>query len=272
MGNAGPSIVDKFRYASRHFVAMTWFQKDVRDPAKEVPWQYFAVSGIIMAFGDTWYLATAGHIVDQLEENRAETKSEVKSFALIDHGGVEARYSGCVPFRYEDAEKYYVVNLPAGLDFGFIRIDPFFRKPLEVNAVVPLTEKHWRQPSLRFREYAVIGCPTARQHMDDETDFDPMTGHAQITVMPVAKLSKKDEPKAAKHPRFFARVLDQKVTDIDGFSGGPVIGFGAEQNGVIPYRVVAMQYSWKEKQRVIRASPLSVFVPLFEEQLASTKK
>jgi len=264
-------LVDKLQYVSRHFVVMTWFQQHVRDHAQDATWRYFAVSGFVMSFGGDWYVATAGHILEQLEENRVRQKTRVRSFALIDHGGVQAKFQDSIPFMYEDAAKHYVVDSNAGLDYGFIAISTYFRKLLKANSVIPLAEEHWRQEARSFRDYAVLGCPTVHQSIDEETDYGPMIGHAQVTVMPVAKLAKEDEPKPKKHPRFFAKVLDTKVADIDGFSGGPLIGFGAKKDGVIPYRVVAMQYAWDEKRRIIRASPLSVFAPLFENYYASKK-
>ena len=267
-----PSLIEKLKRPSRHFVSLVWFQQNANEPAGEKTWKNFAAAGFVMSFGGTWYLGTAGHILEDLEENRKARATRTNSFALVDHGGVEADFTDPVPFDFENAVKHYVVDANAGLDFGFIKIAPFYRKLLEANQVVPLTEEHWKRKQGRSRIYVVMGCPSVRRRIKQETDFEPRTGHAQITVMHVRALAKKDEPEPLTYPRLFGRVLDEKVPDIDGFSGGPVIRLGPKKGGVIPYAVVAMQYSWDKRRRVIRASPLAVFGTLFEEQLASKRK
>lgn len=84
----------KYRYGSKHIVVMSRFDQDVTK-SEEDDWRYFAISGFVMSFEDRWFLATAGHIVGDLEHNRANGLTRVRSMGIIDHGGVEVEYKTC---------------------------------------------------------------------------------------------------------------------------------------------------------------------------------
>ncbi|HWB10436.1 MAG TPA: hypothetical protein VFE62_19820 [Gemmataceae bacterium] len=59
----------KYRYCSKHIVVMTRFDQDVEKSVEE-PWRYFAISAFVMSFEDRWFLATAGHIIKNIEQKR----------------------------------------------------------------------------------------------------------------------------------------------------------------------------------------------------------
>lgn len=266
----------KYRYCSKHIVVMTWFDQDVKKNIEE-PWRYFAISGFVMSFEDRWYLATAGHVVKAIENNRTNGLTRSRSFGIIDHGGVEAVHRESYPFDYESAEKYWVED-EDGLDFGFIEIKPFYRKLMEANSVTAIDESHWDRDESEYEEYFVMGLPSDQQIRLGGIERDEVTleGWARIIVMPILKVSDDDAPPQKSTQVIFARVRDERVTnvkDVDGFSGSPVFGMGPkDEQGRLPYRVVAMQYAWDQKKRVVILSPVRTFARLFQQHLAEHKK
>lgn len=264
----------KYRYCSKHIVVMTWFDQDVKKNIEE-PWRYFAISGFVMSFEDRWFLATAGHIVNDLEYNRLNGLTRVRSMGMIDHGGVEAEHKDEFPFNYDGAEKYYVVD-DDGLDFGFIEIQPFYRRIMETNKVTPITESHWdRDDDPEYEEYFVMGLPSNQQIRlgGIEAGESTLEGHARIIVMPILKVSGDDAPPQKSTRVIFAKVRDERVTNVkhvDGFSGSPVYGMGPrDEQGRLPYRLVAMQYAWEPNKRLVILSPVRTFARLFQKHLAT---
>lgn len=267
---------EKYRYCSKHIVVMTWFDQDVKKNIEE-PWRYFAISGFVMSFKNRWFLATAGHIIRDMEENRMNGLTRVRSMGIVDHGGVEAQHTESYPFDYDGAEKYWVAD-GNGLDFGFIEIQPFYRKLMKANSVAAIPESHWdRDEDHEYEEYFVMGLPSNQQIRlgGIEDKESTLVGHGKIVVMPILKVRGDDAPPQKSTPVIFAKVHDERVTNVkhvDGFSGSPVYGMGPrDDQGRLPYRLVAMQYAWEPKKRVVILSPVRTFARLFQQHLAAKK-
>jgi hypothetical protein len=267
---------EKYRECSKHIVVMSWFDQDV-NKSEEEHWRYFAISGFVMSFENRWFLATAGHIVRDLEHNRLNGLTRVRAMGIIDHGGVEAKHTDVFPFDYDGAEKYWVVD-ENGLDFGFIEIQPFYRKTMEANKVAPISESHWDgDEESDFEEYFVMGLPSNQQIRlgGIELGVSTLQGHARIIVMPILTVGDDDAPPQKATPVIYAKCRDERVKTLEhvnGFSGSPVFGMGPKnEDGTIPYRVVAMQYAWNPNKRVIILSPLRTFARLFQQHLAAKK-
>ena len=266
----------KYRYLSKHIVVMTWFDQDVKKDVGD-EWRYFAISGFVMSFEDKWFLATAGHIVRDIEENRLGGLTRVRAMAIIDHGGVEAKHTDAFPFDYDGAEKYWVVDND-GLDFGFIEIQEFYRRTMEANDVVPISESQWDQEEgQEFEENVVIGLPCNQQIRlgDISAGKSTLEGRAQIVVMPILNVRDDDAPPQKSTSVIYAKCRDKKVEKlehVDGFSGSPVFGIGPKnEDGTIPYRVIAMQFAWEPTKRCVVLSPVRTFARLFQQYLASKK-
>lgn len=266
----------KYRYCSKHIVVMTWFDQDVKKNIEE-PWRYFAISGFVMSFENRWFLATAGHIVRDMEHNRLNGLTRVRSMGIADHGGVEAQHQDIYPFDYDGAAKHWVVD-DNGLDYGFIEIKPFYRTMMEANAVTAIDESHWDRDESEYEEYFVMGLPSDQQIRLGGIERGEVTleGRARIIVMPILRVSGDDAPPQKSTQVIFAKVRDERVTnvkDVDGFSGSPVYGMGPkDEQGRLPYRVVAMQYAWDPSKRVVILSPVRTFARLFQQHLAVQKK
>lgn len=265
----------KYRYCSKHIVVMTWFDQDVKKNIEE-PWRYFAISGFVMSFENRWFLATAGHIIRDMEHNRLNGLTRVRSMGIADHGGVEAQHQDIYPFDYDGAEKHWVVD-DDGLDYGFIEIQPFYRTLMEANAVTAIDESHWDRDEPEYEEYFVMGLPSDQQIRLGGIERGEVTleGRARIIVMPILKVSGDDAPPQKSTQVIFAKVRDERVTsvkDVDGFSGSPVYGMGPkDEQGRLPYRVVGMQYAWDPNKRVVIFSSVRTFARLFQQHLAKHK-
>lgn len=263
--------MSKYKYCSKHFVSLNWFDQDIKKHPKDEPWRHFAVSGFVMSIEDQWFLATAGHILHDIEYNRKNNETRVRSMGLHDHGGVEAKFTEPFPFPFCEADKHFMYDEDRGIDFGFIRIEPFYRKIMEANAVKAIPESHWNtDDEFEATEYFVLGIPSAlkvllNKYQGGDT---PLTGFARITVLEIDLLPQDEEQK--EFPRICGKPKNFTVTKpehVDGFSGGPLIGLGAAVDGKIPYRVLGMQHSWDNSQKVVWANPLKLIGELIQKKL-----
>ncbi len=57
-----------FSYLARHFVSVTWIDRTTgeRESANKGIGAPFEMSGFVVSVSDQWYLATAGHILEDL--------------------------------------------------------------------------------------------------------------------------------------------------------------------------------------------------------------
>ena len=219
-----------YKYISKHFVSLAWFQEDLR-PGHAGKQMSFATSGFVMSFDDQWYFATAGHIPSSLNANEKSGNARARSFGYVDHGGVEAKFHGSFPAGYEDAEKFYIYDEIQGLDFALIKIESFYRKTLEANSIAAIDESHWnRTDAFVAAEYVVLGCPMLHQKTRGEIrdGQSNLETHVQIVAMPVEVIDFEDRSK--KYERIACKPKDPSVTKIDhvdGFSGGPLVARGS---------------------------------------------
>ena len=57
-------------------------------------------------------------------------------------------------------------------------------------------------------------------------------------------------------PLFYGRaVLDTKITNIEGMSGGPIFGFYKNEKNELRYWLIALQSTWLKNAHIIKACP-----------------
>src|SRR5207249_3102823 len=91
--------------------------------------------------------------------NTLVSAGTAREFRLVDSFGFPINHDP-VPFEYADAWKCHEDDEPQGLDFAGVEIVPYYRRILETNGVVAVTEDHWRQADyLRYEDYFILGLP-----------------------------------------------------------------------------------------------------------------
>ena len=227
----------------------------------------FAFSGFVMSVRGQWNLVTAGHIVRDLDSLFQNKKATFTGSVLIDGWGSDAVYrqGPFPPFNYLDASRTYVYDDEYGLDFALIGLPKFYQTLLEANGIKPVSERNWvLQDRIVFREHFVLGLPTElKQFTPDGQTFAPTPA-----IIPVTKLDGPPTGHDTQFGRFFGKIFDNvTISDIDGMSGGPIIGIGDGGDGVRRYWIVALQSGWIRDKRIIFGCPVPVFAAMVEAQI-----
>lgn len=89
----------------------------------------------------------------------------------------------------------------------------------------------------------------------------PWIGNRVVFATPLLPIEREEKPPdcvVKPLPRFYGRLLDRSVLDLNGMSGGPVFGITRGEDGV-RYKLVAIQSSWDE-DRTIAACEARSFI------------
>ena len=157
------------------------------------------------------------------------------------------------------------------MDFGFIRIRPFYQRLLEANGIEAVEERRWRNLHLvNFTHYGVLGIPEERvtRNLRMTASATHVSSTADPFYLPVTWVDDPpDDLPQTTCPRFIGRlpkVLPLK--SIGGMSGGPIFGFG-EENGSMKYWIVAIQSAWRKDHNIIFGCLLPYVGALVEREL-----
>lgn len=138
----GLTDADKgFRELSKHLVSLScghFVTKDRSDP------RYFIISGFLVSMNDTWFLATASHVLAQIDQEIEKHAERTYTFFIVDHLGPESEHKLSIPFDYQNSVRYRNKDEAIGADFGLIHISQFYRTQMEANPQTPIDERNWR--------------------------------------------------------------------------------------------------------------------------------
>jgi hypothetical protein len=235
------------------------------------PVRSFNYSGFILSIQGVWCLATAGHALKELEQHINNETIKIIKCAILDYFGPNAKSHEPVPFDYVKAPKYFIDNDKAGLDDGLIYLSRYYQGLLEANGIVPVSEKDWKNlHKIEFGIYMMIGLPQKFIKTDVKKKHEKL--EIQVSMHPTAiVVDKLDEiPSNAtktKYPHFIGKIPDEcLLDDIDGMSGGPILGFTKEGN---KYYIVAIQSSWLPTSKTIFGCPLPLLGEFVETMVAN---
>jgi hypothetical protein len=275
---------DMVRFFCTHFVSLgvefcpldSKGKFDRRPPLPGIPQRESSImcfSGFVMETHERWFLVTAGHILADIDTAVRSGLQGIFQTRVIDFFGPNATHQTLVPIQYNDTYKYYEYDKATGTDFGFIYLRPLICANLRQNNVVPVDSRMWANESTPdFESYFMIGLPT--ELMKQLTKARKPGGEASIdmrvVMIPVQKLD--DVPadlRSHSEPLFAESIPSEEsgVVDIDGMSGGPIIGVRQLPDGSAIYAVVAVQSAWYRSRRIILAYPFPPLARRIEMEL-----
>jgi hypothetical protein len=235
----------------RHFISLTC---DHHDPKKPGSLDRFVTSGFLMSIKDVWFMATAGHVIDAIITRMEQEPQRSYHFGLIDNFGADAKHEEIIPFDFKGALKWQTDLESTGADFGLILISPYYRRLMEANKPVPITEAQWRYTRDEpFEFHVIMGIPNetvTRTHVDFKQYTMAMIPVTEITELPPTIPRR-------PYPTFYATLGPTTgIKSIEGMSGCPIFGFAKDTGGLWRYWIVAVQSSWyyDRMPRIIAAS------------------
>jgi uncharacterized protein (DUF433 family) len=268
---AGP--VDMLRFFCDHLVVLggSYVPLDAQGHDAEAE-KFFAFSGFILSVRGVWCLVTAGHAVQELEDNLRARRIRLANCCLADYFGSKPRVAEPMPFDYADCGKIFIDDEKEGLDFALLTIRSFYQMSLEANGIRAISEANWIAQDLSACElFALLGLPNCLvdkpwQLVPHGDRFAGVINPALVTVEAITLPP--DEMPVSRYPWFVGRVgAATGLPDILGMSGGPIFGFAKRPDGLWEYWIVAVQSRWRPSSRVIFACPVRTFAHLVEQEL-----
>jgi len=207
----------------------------------------FILSGCIFAFGDLWVLATAGHVINDL--NKILDHGHRLNIRLIDNWGFGPVNTSPIPFEYDPKWTYAIDEM--GLDFGFIRLHHNTKSILEAKGIKPVDEKHWlaKPDDEKFSMCATLGIPTETQVFkkispeDVGIELKPLIIKLEHVFDVPEELAERN--KFAWHGRISKKTYREIKHTLNGISGGPVFGFNVNEEGQVWYLIIGLQHAVK---------------------------
>jgi hypothetical protein len=145
----------------QHLVLLVFFfNKD----SSTVP---FVVTTFVLSVQEQWFLVTAGHCLQQVEEYKEEGWVIQKCF-LMDSLGLGAKYFEPIIFTY-DLENPQFIRDEREMDYGIIPLKLIYKDLLKANGIKPLNEGVWKKQPKEPEFYTLIGAPSEFNEYDNET-------------------------------------------------------------------------------------------------------
>jgi hypothetical protein len=209
-----------------------------------------AFTTFVLEVGDRWFLVTAGHVLKRIEAMVRAPDVASADVVLFDYWSEDAKCRFPVPFDLGSATKSAVDE--DGLDVGVIELGLLYRRQLESNGVIALDQRAWRNPPQDVDGFFLIGLPS--------TFIRPIEGGLEISPTLVSlRATEAPEGTTVGVPRFYGQLAPtlrredgEILVEMDGFSGGPILGFKQTERGLV-YYVIAIQSTWRRDVRVVAA-------------------
>ena len=192
-------------HALRHYVPFSYYARSPEIMALRNGVAYPCIcSAFIMEARGIWYLLTAGHVFDEIDDHR-RNGIELLNFRLWDGWGPGATDQNYIPFDFDAPPKFRLNR--DGMDYGIIPLSPLAVAALRANAVVPIGEERYQRnwPD-DFDGYAMIGTPA------ETLSLEPQGGRSTRLSQSVYVLELEEELTPPSElltpfPRFYGRIL-----------------------------------------------------------------
>ena len=229
---------EKFSFFYRHIVPIVF----VFEKGGEI---YEAqISSFVISIKGKWLLVTAGHCLRDIEVNIEKGYKFIKC-GLADSLGINPNDHFYVHFIYNKCKKVIIEDY--GLDIGLIFLTDYYKKLLQANNVVALSEECWEKQPEDPECYALVGIPDVLIEKSKKgSEFHP-------AFFDVKKCESKPEVfPDVEIPRFYGRInLEGKIDSISGISGSPIFAFKKDNQGQLKYWLTAVECSWLNESQHI---------------------
>ncbi len=245
-------------YFMRHLVPVAFTFSNGQDI------QNFVMTSFVLSVSDKWFLVTAGHCLNQIDELTKKHHYEIRNCVLIDSLGIKAKHRESIPFYYLGSNPTHLND--DNFDYGYMELSPLYRKLLEKNKIIPLNEQVWKlQPSpSEIDFYALLGLPSELSKFHSESSLEVNPSLYRVTPLN----TRPAEFPITEYPLFYGSIsLGEGNISIKGMSGGPIFGFRQEPNGQLRYWLIALQSTWLTQKKYICGCPTKLLGDTLEKLL-----
>jgi hypothetical protein len=228
------------------------------------------ISSFLVSVRGTWLLLTAGHCIDEVQEN-LDKGCSMRCW-LVDCAGQGAKHKEMVPFDWGDAAPARLFPDPE-IDLGIVWLRSNACDLLSANGLEPFTEEAWDyEPPPQVDAHLLMGMPAELAR--------PASPVSSITPVALLVFASDERPaglEETKAERWYGYADQMEgFSDIRGMSGGPILAVGRAPDGSQRYWLFAMQSAWHRPSRAIAAvrtrPALRVLGEMFEEIAARAAK
>jgi hypothetical protein len=260
---------EALKFFLRHFVGLNLTVK-LPDGSQKAD----AYSCFVIEMEGKWFLATAGHILNRIYKEILP-RCEVLACSLYDawHKDME---QAPIPFNLYDNDHFEAHEEEEGIDVGFLPLSDMHQRLLVANGIRAFDAVGWRGDLNAMTRFAVLGMPTQFIAPLERV----ATGVAVLRFAPIMlSLTRVAEPAEMKKPfpRFYGQhapvmrnELGGTLYDLDGLSGGPILGFRPTDQGD-KYHLVAIQSGWHRRLRIVTGPLFQQIAGALAEYLAEAK-
>ena len=254
-----PALRELFEHFCRHFVAV-----HVRCSIEERV-QHYVYSGFILAVDGRWFIALAGHSLENLKEALRQSNRTDSLVELLDSSGDSAKFRHPIPYSKDLISNAASVH-QEGFDYGLLPLPDLLIRNLRANGIEPLDEAAWDGVADQNAKYWLLGIPEETVNVSENSD-----GSARLETRPhlmhIEKLpSCPPDIENSRGRTFFGRVqLGEEQTSIVGASGGPIFAVWFQSEKEFTYGVVALQSCWVERSRHITGCDIRSFALRIKE-------
>lgn len=251
-----------FRFFCRHLVVLTTAYQIVNENGDpQGTSEVLMYSGCILSIKNKWLFLTAGHILKDIEGYLNNKRIKLSNWRILDNFGPDPVSNKSIPFDFINCEKCYIDE--GGLDFGIIILHDHYRRLLEANGIVPISEDNWLyQSNIKFDRFCMLGLPT-KFIKSAVVDTQNLWVDYAPTVIGIKNIH--EVLSESKYPRLKGEI-DEKcaLDDIDGMSGGPILGFTKGR-----YWIIGIQSSWLESKKIIFACSVPLIARLVVKAISA---
>lgn len=217
-------------------------------------------SGFLLDLDETWYLCTAAHNIDQIEEI-LERGGHFTNWSINDatEDPTQDKRFG-YPFRVMDRPRLRLRDDELGFDYCIIEVES-----LAVAAMRQVGTKAFSRHNiglaLEADRWFITGVPAETVKKDGKRVHQ---FHFSLRVNPLPQ-----RPDDWEEGKSLASVFGQledppseapPVQDIAGMSGGAVLGMYVQQGDCVVVKLVGIQSGWNGRRRIVVVCPIAPFV------------
>lgn len=231
---------------------------------------YALITSFLVSVRGVWLLLTAGHCIDDVQENLDRGCS--LTCWLVDCAGAGAKHREMLPFDWKGAEPARLFK-DSNIDIGVVWVPELIRAALAANKVEPFTEEAWdHDPPSPVEAYLMMGIPA-----ELAKPASPISSLTPVALLVVPADSQPPEMDNELPGRWYGHVdVVPGLSDITGMSGGPILAVARGSDGSQRYWLFAMQSAWHRQSRAIAAWPtrsaLQALAELIEDSAASSSE